>query len=159
MKCVGCSKEFSLVPVGITCAGKSPKTKRFCTIECRAEAYKKCRAGSSDAPKAYIGAAHELLVCADLLKKGYPVFRAMSPQCPCDVAFLVGRRLYRVEVKTGYRLVPDGAVTSSVPVDLIQTSKFDVLAVVEHNGTITYSPGLPEKRSVRDTEPLDFRGL
>ena len=37
---------------------------------------------------ATIGAISELMVSADLLKKGYEVFRAVSPSCSCDLAIL-----------------------------------------------------------------------
>lgn len=49
-----------------------------------------------------IGAMNELLVCADLTRRGYHVFRAVSPSAPCDLMMLspAGDKL-RVEVKTG----------------------------------------------------------
>ena len=42
----------------------------------------------------------ELLVSADLLKKGYEVFRALSPGCSCDLVAMKNEKLIRVEVKT-----------------------------------------------------------
>lgn len=80
------------------------------------------------------GAAHELLVSADLMLKGYEVFRALSPDCPCDLAILKEGRLLRVQVTTGYRNLK-GKVTWP-PKD---PSKHDLLAVVI-SGDITYSP-------------------
>ena len=34
---------------------------------------------------ATVGAISELVVCVDLAKKGYEVFRAISPSCSCDL--------------------------------------------------------------------------
>jgi hypothetical protein len=58
--------------------------------------YEKLQIGRSN-----VGAANELRVAADLILKGYDVFRALSPQCVCDLAILKDKRLLRVEVRTG----------------------------------------------------------
>jgi hypothetical protein len=50
-----------------------------------------------------VGAIGELLVGADLLARGYEVFRALSPACSCDLAILRDGVLLAVEVRTGYR--------------------------------------------------------
>jgi len=55
-------------------------------------------------PCGTVGAIAELVVATDLLKKGYDVFRALSPHCSCDLAILKNRKLYRIEVRNGYRL-------------------------------------------------------
>ena len=75
----------------------------FCSYECRAE----------DARKKYLrynpfkgtstattGAISELKVAVDLLARGYNVFRALSPSCPCDLAVLKNGKLLRIEVRT-----------------------------------------------------------
>ena len=49
-----------------------------------------------------IGALGELAVCADLLSRGYEVFRAVSPSCSVDVIAQKNGKISRVEVKTGY---------------------------------------------------------
>src|SRR5882724_3603848 len=49
-----------------------------------------------------VGALHELLVAADLLRRGYEVFRPLSQAASCDLLVLHGRQLLRVEVTTGY---------------------------------------------------------
>lgn len=46
------------------------------------------------------GAAAELLVSADLLKRGAAVYRSVSPAAPFDLIALFGNRLIRVEVKS-----------------------------------------------------------
>jgi hypothetical protein len=52
---------------------------------------------------ATIGAIGELKVCVDLLKKGYAVFRSVSPACFCDLVIAKDGRLTTVEVRTGKR--------------------------------------------------------
>ena len=45
----------------------------------------------------------ELVIAADLMQKGYDVFRALSPHCFCDLLAVKAGRTIRVEVRTGYR--------------------------------------------------------
>jgi hypothetical protein len=87
-----------------------------------------------------IGAAHELLVAADLMFRGFAVFRAMSPACVCDLAIITpDRRLYRIEVTTGY-YQPNGSITHSKKAAQ-QRGTFDILAVViKTNRSIVYEP-------------------
>lgn len=49
-----------------------------------------------------VGTISELLAAADLLTRGYAVFRALSPACPSDLAILKDGRLITVEVRTAY---------------------------------------------------------
>jgi len=46
------------------------------------------------------GAISELIVCADLLKKGYEVFRAVSQSCSCDLLISKNGVIKRLEVRT-----------------------------------------------------------
>ena len=54
-------------------------------------------------PTGTVGAISELRVAADLMIKGFEVFRAMSPAAICDLLVLKNGNLLRVEVKTGFR--------------------------------------------------------
>ena len=47
------------------------------------------------------GAAAELMVAADLIDRGFDVFRNLSPNGPIDLVVLAGGKLYRVQVKRG----------------------------------------------------------
>lgn len=87
------------------------------------------------------GAAHELFVAADLMFRGYAVFRALSGSCECDLAILTSdRRLLRVEVTTGY-YTQTGKIVS--PKNEQDGLKFDVLAiVVKTDRKIIYQPTL-----------------
>ncbi len=47
------------------------------------------------------GAIGELLVCVDLMSKGYMVFRAIHPNSPYDVIATKDDQIFRIEVKVG----------------------------------------------------------
>ena len=83
------------------------------------------------------GAAAELLVCADLLLKGFGVFRSVSPTCSCDLVALKDDKLARIEVKSGYRTI-EGFIRPNQSYD---ASKYDILAVVV-GAEIAYFPDL-----------------
>jgi hypothetical protein len=53
-------------------------------------------------PSGTIGAIHEYAVAIDLLKKGYTVFRSITPNGPCDLACLKGTKFSKIEVTTGH---------------------------------------------------------
>lgn len=83
------------------------KSRVFCSYECRSLFTKmKYEQFNPDTfrgkTSATTGAISELRVAVDLLAKGYDVFRALSPNCPCDLAILKGERLLRVEVRTTF---------------------------------------------------------
>jgi hypothetical protein len=80
----------------------------------------------------YVGASSELLVCADLLLKGFEVFRSVSTNCSCDIVALKNGKLLRVESKT---VADKGKIPSA------DKAKFDILAVVTDGG-VTYHPAL-----------------
>lgn len=84
------------------------------------------------------GAVAELVVAADLMRRGYEVFRALSPSCSCDLAVLRDGLLVRVEVRTGNRLT-SGDVC--VPLRERDKGRHDVMAVyVAKDAAIEYSP-------------------
>ena len=73
------------------------------------------------------GAAGELIVCADLLRKGYGVFRSVSPHCAFDIIAYRNGAFDRIEVRTR-RLNNDGG--SSCPPG---ENRADVYAVVSNS--------------------------
>ena len=126
-KCEHCSKDI-------------PETKnsgaRFCSKRCSSSKY---QSGYTPlAPKSFLGAVNELIVCADLLAKQYHVFRNVSQHGPCDIIILKDDKCFRVEVKSG-RMLPTGLLCHS-PVS--KTEKHDILAVVL-NGKPVYLNDLP----------------
>lgn len=87
------------------CGKELPSNKRkYCSYECEAaylkEKYKKLNNPFKGKSSATTGAISELRVAVDLMVKGYDVFRALSPSCPCDLAILKDSKLLRIEVRT-----------------------------------------------------------
>lgn len=122
MNCVVCEKRLS--------EDQQKKYARYCSPDCRIqykrEHYRLANPKIPSIPTATVGAISELKVATDLLEKGYHVFRALSPSCPCDIAILRGDKLLKVEVKTGYR----SPITGKLYKHSIDQKKFDVLAHV-----------------------------
>lgn len=84
-----------------------------------------------------VGAMHELVVCVDLLRRGYEIFRAVSPSCSCDLVALCNGKSVRIEVRTGYANKSGGFTWTNQGRDV---HKYDVVAVVLHAGGIKYLP-------------------
>lgn len=93
-------------------------------------------------PTGTTGTISELLVAVDLLRKGYAVFRAITPNCPSDLAVLKDGKLLCLEVRTGYRN-QDGSVKCTGQDD----HRGDVLAIVIgpmwEKHSVHYIPPLP----------------
>jgi hypothetical protein len=129
MDCVQCGASF----IG------DGRRRRFCSAACRNTNYLNTYVKGN--PKtvmasATVGAVSELIVCADLLKRGKAVFRAVSASCSCDLAILDNSGLKRVEVTTGH-LSPTGKLMHPSKAK----EKYDILAVVTMpSGSITYTP-------------------
>ena len=138
--CVGC---------GIALSPLKPKGSKYCTKKCQGVHYRaddirtRTENGTVSLPPGTVGALHEMVVSTDLMRRGYHVFRAISPSCPCDlVIHRDGGSSIRVEVKTGTRKVSDGSLV--IPNLMHQVGeRFDVLAVVAHDGEIVYEPFTP----------------
>jgi hypothetical protein len=133
--CAHCNKEF--VP-----RQRYATRQRFCNHSCAIKA-QNIRMGVGSAydkriNRSTVGAISELIVCVDLLAKGYEVFRAVSPACSCDLAILKDKQLLRVEVKTGYKNVVSGKLL--YPKNNLQPH--DILAIVVNANNITYFPCL-----------------
>lgn len=100
MNCASCSREF--IP--------NTKSHKFCNKRCRyfsenskAGAQFK-RANTAMISSATKGAIQELRVSMDLMNKGFHVFRALSPACPCDLIAFKDKDIHMIEVKSGIRL-------------------------------------------------------
>ena len=81
---------------------------------------------------ATVGATHELLVCAYLMRRGFNVFRSQSPSCPCDIVAMKDGEFFRIEVTTGYRGVNGVTFPYHAP------DKYDILACVFHDDTMVF---------------------
>ena len=102
---------------------------RYCSKECRqAQWYEPV---AHDLSTGTVGALSELRAAADLLSKGYEVFRAMSPSTSCDLVILKDGKLTRVEVKSGRTNKKNGSICYAT-----NNIRADVVAVVLHDRII-----------------------
>lgn len=86
------------------------------------------------------GTYGELLVSADLIKKGWYVYRALSPHSPCDLIAVKGQLIKRIEVTLGKR-VTEGKISFNPHNDT--ATGFDIVAVVIANdNSVVYIPEL-----------------
>lgn len=118
---------------------KNPR-QVYCTPRCSGLMFRQRRGDVTypELPSGTLGALRELLVCADLMKRGYHVYRAQSPACPCDLIAIKGDLMLRVEVKTAYRRA-DGSLAMPL-IQPRQQGQFDVLALVGTDEVIQYVP-------------------
>jgi hypothetical protein len=98
-------------------------------------------AGVSDSGK---GTIAELNVAADLLSRGFEVFRALSPDCPSDLALLKDGRLLRVQATWGHKW-KDRSSKEFVYHTYRAHKRFDVLALDIGQGEIFYEPNDPKE--------------
>ena len=82
----------------------------------------------------FVGGAGELFAAANLLRRGIPVFRAMTSVANCDLIADVDGVLLRIEVRCAK--VKDGRFAFAYP----QAGRYDVLALVDQNGIVTFRP-------------------
>jgi hypothetical protein len=130
VRCGDCGKSFF----------QKISTQVYCSDECRKSAQEKERRSKGYVPKNNMatgttGAASELIVCADLLKKGFHVFRAQSPACPCDLIAMKRHGILRIEVRTGTR---GNSGKLFFPFSGNDSGRSDVIAVVTHDWEISY---------------------
>lgn len=111
--CIGCNTLIHEGPIG----------KKFCSKEC----WKKYTISSRESRhRCTTGAMSELIVCADLLGKGYEVFRSLSPHSSCDMIVLKDGKIIRIESRTGQRR--EGKFY--IPFGNKDIGRSDILAVV-----------------------------
>ena len=130
--CPVCHNEFEGHFHSIKCRG--------CKLKEKTEFSRYKRAGISTST---VGAIQELLVSVDLMEKGYHVFRALSPSCPCDLFALKDGKAFDIEVRTAYRK-QDGSFSKNYH-RLTNPPKYFAWVVREINSetdTIIYEPSL-----------------
>ena len=95
LKCRMCDNWFE---------SRQPNTK-VCSEKCRREWQNQTTGRYSDKSitGGTVGAISELSISADLMKKGYAVFRALSPSCFCDLVAFKNKKSLFIDVKTGYK--------------------------------------------------------
>jgi hypothetical protein len=88
-------------------------------------------------PSLFVGGMSELLVCADLLRRGAYVYRAVTAVSSADLIADVEGVLKRIEVKTA-RKNKFGRLSVAIRKD--KQGRYDVLALVDENAVIKYVP-------------------
>lgn len=112
--------------------------QRYCSEACRRASNARIYARPKrDIPLSTgaAGALAELLICADLIAKGYEVFRAVSQASSCDILLLSPNGTKRVEVRSALRRL-DGSI--SVPAQAKDIGRYDIMACVTPDGCIAY---------------------
>lgn len=90
----------------------------------------------------FIGAAAEMAASADLMRRGFPVYRALSFVSAADLVVDIDGRLQRVQVRAARRR-QNGALAYGQPA---KPERHDILALVLPDGQVTYKPDLPGDR-------------
>lgn len=86
------------------------------------------------------GALAELVVGADLLRRGYAVYRALSPSAPCDLIILQNGKMWRVEVRSAKRGLGERIFFGFKAADL---GRHDILALYFRGENSVEYRGLP----------------
>lgn len=103
---------------------------------------------NTKAPKAQlspnlVGAASEMTVCADLLRRGWPTYRACAATAAAAVIAEIGGKLHRIEVRTAQR--QGNALRYGMPKNDVH---YDILALVDPEGHITYKPAIESAHAI-----------
>lgn len=123
--CLNCKSPLGSPVHGMT---------KFCSIRCRLDYHpQKASLGPSVQKTRRInsgvaGAIGELLVSADLLTKGFEVYRAVSQSASCDPLALKQGETYRVEVRTKRKDLKGGLSCTGR-----MSASIDILAMVVHD--------------------------
>lgn len=117
---------------------KEKRKAKYCSAKCaRVHYQERAGFGRLGLSPGTAGAVGEMVVCVDLLRQGFEVFRAVSPSCSCDLIALRDKHSWRVEVKQAQR----NEITGKVAVNLPNRERCDVLASVIGN-EVVYDPEL-----------------
>ena len=126
-KCWNCGKDID---------PNKQQTAKFCSPRCGSKRHWDSVRSDSKAKGANLGAEGELIVAADLLHKGFEVYRNVSPWGSSDLIIKRDRDVLTVEVRVGY------LTKAGKPMCAKQRIKSDVLAIVVNGPRIVYKPEL-----------------
>lgn len=141
-KCIQCGKEWT--PTLQKRAGK------MCSTPCRNAWNKNAVKPLNHLPMrctADKGALSELVASADLLRKGYQVFRSVSASATCDMLAMDSNGILRIEVKSAV-ITPAGTFTYTTPLNLSNSDH--VCAVNPLTFEVRYFPDLPNTNTKAD---------
>lgn len=104
--------------------------------EGRAKQWETHFGGGQKLSSLFVGGASELTAAADLLRRGIPVYRAVTFASAADLVIDKDGALLRIEVRSAKRS-QNGALRYPMPAD---RARYDILALVEPDGKVTYKP-------------------
>ena len=122
----------------------------YCSLECDRHYQEKVPLYPGLSPSS-TGALGELRVSIDLMRRGYEVFRALSPSSPCDLIAMKDGKVLRIEVRTARR---DGKGNPYFPRKIRDQGRQDHFALALQD-EIVYTPELLRT----DNEPLFVRTI
>lgn len=126
--CGTCGKEF----VGL-------KRTKYCCGRCYNESYGKnsLKSNLNGISAGTIGAISEIMVSADLMKKGYEVYRAISPASHCDLIAIKDDEIHKYEVRTGYyNILASGE--KKLTVSMVRMDGKELIVVTHSDNKIHY---------------------
>ena len=89
--CPCCKKSFY----------KKVANQKVCSKECSNKYWG--RTSTIGIATSSVGAISEMMICSEMLKRGYSVFRTISNASFCDVVAIKASEILLIEVRTGYR--------------------------------------------------------
>lgn len=129
--CLNCNKKFL----------QKVSTQKYCKVKCSQEfQFKKIKQHNfyiNKTSPSTVGAASELIASVDLLKRGYEVYRAVSPSSSSDLIIKKDNKISSVEVRTG-RYTDSGKLW--FPNTNMRSDYFAV--VIYLNNSVVYIPEL-----------------
>lgn len=132
--CVSCGAEML-----ISTSNRSHEAKKYCSKACHSTYLRGGEKILGNLSAGTVGALGELVVSADLMRRGYEVYRALSPASSCDVLALKDGQMFSIEVRTGWKSLGGRLTTNKVNL------KAQYLAIVIHReGEVIYQPDLPK---------------
>lgn len=135
--CAVCGGEFDPTRR----AAHSPSRAKYCSLKCKGLADVGIRrpAYAVKLHTGTIGALSEIVIASDLMRRGYHIFRAMSPASPFDLVAVNNDQMLRIEVRTGKIQANGDAACTFTNQD---EGRSDVLAIVLMGTEIVYWPPL-----------------
>lgn len=127
--CLYCSKEENTYVAN----------KKFCSVKCRTIFYG-TRNKFPELSTGGMGAISELIVCADLLKNGYAVFRSVSPSAFADVIAVKNGVTRYLEIRTGATYGTTGKLSYSMKISHKEGEPTEFAVYVESTNKIHYIP-------------------
>jgi len=130
-KCIICQQVFT----------PSKHNQKFCSKECKDKFYNRIST-FPHLPSATVGTIGELVVATDLLKKGYEVYRPLSPSCSADLLVEKEQKIFKIEIRTGYIQKDGKLVYSHINI------RASILAIVVHSENKIYYFEYPSNKEI-----------